>query len=249
MHSILWLITARSGSKSVPHKNIKILGQLPLLAYRIRSARAIANQEDVWISTDSQEYADLAQSFGATVPFIRPKKLATDNAKSVDVVLHAMECAEKLGRKYSAIGLLEPTAPFITAEQLGKAVKQLFVDQETECIVAVRKVRPSTFYVQNEAKYLDILATNIRQQGILRRQDERPEITPSGGFYIAKWDRFKTNMSFYTDKTIPYLVNDIHGLEIDETIDWLWAEFLIKESMIKQSDIFEVKSVSEAINK
>jgi len=241
MYRVLWLITARSGSKSIPHKNIKMLGGLPLLAYRVKSARAIAGQEDVWISTDSQEYAGIAQSFGATVPFIRPEQLATDNAKSVDVVMHAMDRAEKVDKKYAAIGLLEPTSPFITAEQLYQAVKQLFADQEAENIVAVRKVRPSTFYVQQETRYLDILANNIKQHGILRRQDEKPEITPSGGFYIAKWNSFKANKSFYTDKTLPYLVPDIHGLEIDETIDWLWAEFLIKEGIIKQSDIFEIK--------
>lgn len=241
MHSVLWLIAARSGSKGIPHKNIKILGTLPLLAYRIKSVRAFARQEDVWISTDSQEYAEIARSFGATIPFIRPEKLAADNAKSIDVVLHTIEFAENHGKKYTAIGLLEPTAPFITAEHLYQAVEQLFADEEAENIVAVRKVRPSTFYVQEEARYLKILADKIRQQGVFRRQDEKTEITPSGGFYIAKWDSIKMNKSFYTAKTLSYLVPNIHGLEIDETIDWLWAEFLIKENIINQSDMFEMK--------
>ena len=72
--------------------------------------------------TDSQEYADIAKSYGAVIPFLRPDILSTDNASSVDVVLHAMIHAEKLGEKYDAIGLLEPTSPFITSKQLSESL-------------------------------------------------------------------------------------------------------------------------------
>ena len=88
---ILWVITARSGSKSIPNKNIKILAGNPLIKYMIESALNTDISKDVWVSTDSKEYAKIALKLQAEVPFIRPSNLATDDASSFDVVLHAME--------------------------------------------------------------------------------------------------------------------------------------------------------------
>lgn len=234
---ILWIITARSGSKSIKDKNIKLLGGLPLLAYRIKSVLKIAEKEDVWISTDSRKYADIAGEYGAYVPFLRPERLATDTAKSVDVVLHAMNQAELSGEKYDAVGLLEPTSPFIKSSCYSEALEKLFMDEDAENIVAVRTVRPGTFYIQEDDQYLSVIARNIASLGVIRRQDENKEITPSGGFYISKWESFKKNQTFYTEKTLPYLVSDLEGLEIDEPIDWEWAEFLLERNIIDIKEI------------
>jgi len=240
-HRVLWLVTARSGSKSIPDKNIKKLGGLPLLAYRIKSALAFAPKEDVWISTDSKKYAEIAESFGATVPFIRPQKLSTDEAKSEDVALHAMEYAESTGKNYEAICILEPTSPFITPNQLKGAVEKLFNTPEAQCIVAVRKVIPTTFFIQEEDEFLTKLAENFRKRDKWRRQDFKKEITPSGGFYIPKWDFFKKYKKIYTEKTLPYLVPDINALEIDEKLDFLWAEFLIEKEIIAKEELFNLR--------
>jgi len=203
-----------------------------LLAYRIKSVLKIANPEDIWISTDSEKYAAIASEFGARKPFLRPAHLSTDQASSMDVVAHALQWANQEGLDYDGIGLLEPTSPFVLPESLLSAVERLFMDKSAENVVAVREVHPSTFYVEPEKKYLTNLAHRIRNAGILRRQDEIREITPSGGFYIAKWAAFMANGTFYTEKTIPHLLADLEGLEIDEEIDWDWAEFLIKTKRI-----------------
>ena len=234
---ILWLIAARAGSKSIPHKNIKKLGGLPLMAYRIKSALKISSPEHVWVSTDSSEYADIATECGATVPFLRPSELATDKATSTDVVLHAMQWADRANRRYDALGLLEPTSPFVRSDSLKDAVTKLFADTNAENAVAVKHARPSTFYIESEKRYLTEIAGRIRNAGLLRRQDERREVTPSGGFYIAKWDAFLSNQTFYTDKTIPCRVSDLESLEIDEEIDWDWAEFLVKTNRIDLGQI------------
>ena len=239
MDNILWLISARAGSKSIQNKNIKVLYGYPLLAYRIKTASAISKPENVWVSTDSQEYAEIAKSFGAFIPFLRPNILSTDNASSVDVVLHAMTHAKKLGKKYDAIGLLEPTSPFITSKQLSDSLKELFSDKDAENIVAVRSVRPHTYFVQEKSKYLNTLANNFNLSSKLRRQDRIDEITPSGGFYISKWDSFLKNKTFYTEKTLQFQVSDIHGIEIDEPVDWLWAEFLLEKSIITHNQLFD----------
>jgi CMP-N,N'-diacetyllegionaminic acid synthase len=240
MEGILWLIPARSGSKSIPHKNIKKLGDYPLFAYRIKSALSISSPDDVWVSTDSEEYADIAKQFGATIPFIRPKELATENATSADVVLHAINEADKRGLKYFALGLLEPTSPFVYYSQLSEAVMQLLSDGEAENIVAVRESRPNTYFIQKDSRYLSELADRLSKVQSHARQSFEREITPSGGFHIAKWDSFKKSKTFYTQKTLSYFVGIENELEIDEPADWNYAEYILQNGVIKVDDIFNL---------
>ena len=223
----LWLIAARSGSTGIPDKNVKLLAGHPLLAYRVAAAREIAARPDVWISTDSSRYAEIAATYGATVPFLRPAELATDAASSVDVVVHALDVAEAQGLRYEAVALLEPTAPFVRSSTLSAALAQLSATPAADAIVATRTVRPSTFYVQPAGPYLDVLGERLGA-GILRRQDERAEITPSGGFYIARTESVRRRGTFYSGATLAYPVGLGEDLEIDEPIDWDWAEFLVE---------------------
>lgn len=208
------------------------MGELPLLAYRIKSALKISKAEDVWLSTDSKEYGDIGVKAGATLPFIRPDHLATDTASSMDVVQHAMDFAEKSGRTFSFLGLLEPTSPFIYPDQLESAVKKLAADPKADAIVAVKEARPNSIFVQQESEYLDVLAANLLKLKNIGRQNFGKEITPSGGFYITRWESFKKTKTFYTSKTLPFLVGRESEIEIDEEMDWYFAEFLIKERKV-----------------
>jgi CMP-N,N'-diacetyllegionaminic acid synthase len=226
---VLWLITARSGSKSIPDKNIKVLGKQPLISYRIQSALSTKIDGDVWVSTDSEKYAEIAKEYGAEIPFLRPDYLSTDDASSMDVVLHAMEYASSLGKKYYFIGLLEPTSPFIQSSDLDKAIVLLSANESASAIVATKESRPNRIFIQKEDEYLSVLADNLKLYKKLGRQLFGKEITPSGGFYISKWDAFLESKSFYTKTTLSYLVDDISGLEIDEPLDWQFAEFIIRK--------------------
>jgi CMP-N,N'-diacetyllegionaminic acid synthase len=228
---VLWLITARSGSKSIPDKNIKFLGGHPLISYRIQSAKNTQVSGDVWVSTDSEKYAQIAKQYGAEIPFIRPDYLATDDASSMDVVLHAMEYASSLNEKYDYIGLLEPTSPFMQSSDLDKAIELLNLNESASAIVATKESRPNSIFIQKEGEYLSELADNLRLLKKLGRQLFSKEITPSGGFYISKWDDFLESKSFYTRRTLSYLVDDISGLEIDEPLDWEFAEFIIEKKI------------------
>jgi len=226
---ILWLVTARSGSKSIPHKNIKLLGGHPLLSYRIKTAINTTYNHDLWISTDSEEYASIAQKYGAERPFIRPEKLSLDDSSSSDVVLHAMEYAKKTNKGYDYIGMLEPTSPFITSKQLDTAISLLDNNSKAIAIVAVKESRPHKIFIQEESEFLVELSENFEGLKNLGRQAFKKEITPSGGFYISKWDDFLEMKSFYTPKTLSYEVDEISGLEIDEPLDWDFAEFIINK--------------------
>lgn len=238
MEDILWLIPARSGSNSIKDKNIKLLNGIPLINYRIRTALSLSKKDYVWVSTDSQQYADIASKSGATIPFLRPASLSTDNASSMDVVLHAMQYAETNNFKFDFICLLEPTSPFVYFKDIENAYNCLKHDSIADSIVAVKEVRPNTFFIQDDSKYLDELAERLEKRTKLGRQEFKRQVTPSGGFYISRWDSFLRNKTFYTKRTLGYLVPEECSLEIDEPLDWNWAEFLITEKLVDTSKLF-----------
>ena len=228
---ILWLVAARSGSKSIPNKNIKLLGDHPLLSFRIKSVLKSKFKHDLWISTDSKDYALIAKNYGADAPFLRPDELSNDNSSSIDVVLHAMNHAKNKGKEYDFIGLLEPTSPFIKTEDLDAALNLLQNDENATGIVAVKESRPNKIFIQKKSKYLTELSLNLDNLKKLTRQSFDKEITPSGGFYISRWDSFISYKSFYNKKTLAYEVDEISGIEIDEPIDWDFAEFIFKNKL------------------
>lgn len=226
---ILWIIPARSGSKSIPSKNIKLLGGIPLFVYRFLAVSKSRFPNDIWLSTDSQEYCDIAKGHGIDAPFIRPQELSTDQANSVDVVLHAMQFAIHNNLQYNFVGLLEPTSPFIKIADIDAAIEKLERDTDAHGVVAVKQHRPASIFVQKAAPYLNEFCTNIKDIKKMGRQEFEKEITPSGGFYICRWDRFLQEKTFYADKTIAYEVDEISGLEIDEPLDWEFAEFILEK--------------------
>ena len=228
---ILWLVAARSGSKSIPNKNIKLLGDHPLLSFRIKSVLKSKFKHDLWISTDSKDYALIAKNYGAEAPFLRPDELSNDNSSSIDVVLHAMNHAKNKGKEYDFIGLLEPTSPFIKTEDLDAALNLLQNDEDATAIVAVKESRPNKIFIQKKSKYLTELSLNLDNLKKLTRQSFDKEITPSGGFYISRWDSFISYKSFYNKKTLAYEVDEISGINIDEPIDWNFAEFVFKNKL------------------
>ncbi len=236
---ILWVIAARSGSKSIPDKNIKLLGGYPLIVYRIKSALNTKFEKDVWVSTDSKVYAKISEEFGATIPFIRPDFLASDDASSIDVILHSMDYATKNNQQYDYIGLLEPTSPFINSEQLDDAINYLDSNKDASAIVATRESRPNSVFIQKESPFLSELADNLKSVEKMGRQSFSKEITPSGGFYISKWSDFLEMKTFYSVKTLSFLVDDISGLEIDEPLDWHFAEFIIDKQIFDTKQIFK----------
>jgi N-acylneuraminate cytidylyltransferase/CMP-N,N'-diacetyllegionaminic acid synthase len=235
---ILWLIAARKGSKSVPNKNIKKLGDHPLIGYRIKATSKSIFSNDIWISTDSIEYAKIAKEYGTEVPFIRPDYLATDDASSIDVVIHAMDFANKNNLLYDYIGLLEPTSPFILSNQLDQAIQLLENNESATAVVSTRESRPNRIFIQEESTFLSEIASNIKNLKKMGRQAFNIEITPSGGFYISRWGDFIEKKTFYTEKTLGFLVDDISGLEIDEPIDWQFAEFIVEKKLINIELIF-----------
>jgi CMP-N,N'-diacetyllegionaminic acid synthase len=218
--SILGIIPARGGSKGVSGKNIKLLGELPLLAYTAKSALASKQLSKVILSSDCQEIANVAQQFGIEVPFLRPNHLASDTASSIDLVQHAVTYLESQEEYYDAICLLQPTSPFRKKGFIDKAIEK-FINEAADALVSVLPVphefNPHWVFESNNKGFLH-LATGDTEI-IKRRQDLPPAYFRDGSIYITKTTVIK-NGSFYGNK-LSYIENDADFyVNVDTLKDW-----------------------------
>ena len=227
---ILGLIVARSGSKSVPNKNMKILAGKPLLEYTIDSAIASQCFQDLIFSSDSKEYADFALSKGVSVPFLRPGNLAQDSTPTIEVVIHALVQMKSLGKNYDAVCLLQPTHPFRERGSIDKAIKQ-FIQLGADSLISVLPVphewNPHWILEPNEDGYLK-LATG-EEEIIQHRQDLPPAFFRDGSIYITKTEVILQSHSLYGGK-ISYIQNNPkYYVNIDTEQDWNEAVKKLKE--------------------
>lgn len=231
---ILGVIPARSGSISVKDKNIKPLGGEPLMAHTILTGLKCKLIDKLIVSTDSQEYAKIAESFGADVPFIRPEELATDTATTESVLKHALETIEiKTKRQVEIVVLLDPTSPFRTVEDINKCIQGL-EKPETESVVTVCEVDHNPYFVMgtvNQDDYFDYPLIKL-EKPIYRRQDAPRVYRLNAAVYAIKRELILREERF-TNKTRVVEMPIIRSSHIDTLEDFLLAEFLIKEEYVK----------------
>ncbi|MBN4081843.1 acylneuraminate cytidylyltransferase family protein [bacterium AH-315-C07] len=226
-HKTLYLITARGGSKGLPGKNKKELLGKPLVAWSIEQAQNSRFAADVIVSTDSEEIAEICREYGAEVPFLRPEQLASDEASSIDVVLHAIEFLEGIGRKYDLIGLIEPTSPLRDSEDLDKATELLLLTEGAESVVSVclaKAVHPHYLLEMDSQEFLSF-DDNFQ---LKRRQELNDVYFFEGCLYISYIESIKKRKSFFHSKTIGYEVSSLKAMEIDDHAEFIAIERLMK---------------------
>ena len=239
---ILFLITARGGSKGVPGKNLRRIGGLSLVGFKAISAKRSAYCTRLIISTDSEEIQAEARHHGVEVPFTRPAELASDTAKSGPVIAHAMDWIEREGKeRYDAVMLLEPSSPFARASDYAGAV-DLMQRRDAQAVVGVRRVEVSSTVVGpmddsgRLTAILDKMHAARSQTG--SRQSLGEEFTMNGGLYLFRWDYFREHEWIYHDREGVYgwPMDRFHSVEIDEPVDLAWAEFLVDRGYVSLSD-------------
>jgi N-acylneuraminate cytidylyltransferase/CMP-N,N'-diacetyllegionaminic acid synthase len=229
----LMIIPARSGSKGVVDKNIRPLQKQPLLDWTIATAQAV-NREDclLIISTDSRQYADLAESRGVAVPFLRPATLAEDKTGMVDVMLHALHWFETdFNYLPEQLMCLQPTSPFRRTEHIIKALDWM---DEVDAVIACQAIDrdlTTLFFCHDNV----MTAVNSKTDQQKRRQDIQPLLTPNGALYLCKTDWFKQHKNFYPPQTRPLIMNRICSLDIDTELDWKIAEAFIEQGLIHEN--------------
>lgn len=223
------IIPARSGSKGLPDKNIKILNGKPLIAWSIETALECKYIDEVVVSTDSQKYAGISKEYGANVPFIRPVEYATDTASRKEVIEHTINFYKQNGKKFDYIVFLEPTSPLRTVDDLNIAIEQLMENKNgAESIVGVCELESfhPAFLIKLQNGFLEFLDSN-QQSKVLRRQDLETFYFYEGSLYISDVDKY-LQKEFYHNKTIGYVVPRWKSLEIDEIEDFIMIEAIMK---------------------
>lgn len=221
----LVIIPARGGSKGIPGKNIKLLSNVPLIKYTLDAARAVFDDEDICVSTDSIEIKDIVERDGLKVPFLRPKALATDSATTYDVLLHAVNYYKNKGRFYDSIILLQPTSPFRNHNHLRSAIRIFEKEEDMDMLVSVKLTNSNPYYVLFEENDKGFLEKS--KKGDYSRRQDCPDVWEyNGAIYIINLDALMRG-NFSTFKKIKkFVMDEISSLDIDTKVDWQIAEFI-----------------------
>ena len=228
--NVLFLITARAGSKGIPGKNKMSLSGIPLIAFKAISARKSHFCKRLIFSSDGAELQEIAKRAGAEVLFDRPEELATDNTSSEAVLTHAMSyITEHDEQSYDAVMLLEPTSPFATHEDYDKAI-ELMTKKNANLVVGMREVTINSVFqgpISQEGSIGEIVE-GILDLDALGRQQVPEEFTMNGAFYLIRWDFFLRTQKRYCDPANSYgiVMPPERSVEIDEPLDLKFAQFL-----------------------
>lgn len=219
--SMLAIITARGGSKRIPKKNIKFFAGKPIIHYAIEAARDSGIFEEVMVSTDSEEIAEIARQAGATVPFMRSEKTANDYATTRDVLLEVVENYGKLDKTFDQICCIYPTNPFITAEKLKLAGETFAVSGASGMtpVVAFSFPPQRGFYIrENKLEWVQPEHRNTRSQDL-------PKIYHDvGQFYFYNTKAFLEPDFETAGHIIPFIISEKEAQDIDTQDDWEMAE-------------------------
>jgi len=221
--SVLAVIPARGGSKGLPNKNILEFAGKPLIAWSIEAALGSKYIDRFILSTDSQEIANVAKQYNCEVPFIRPGKLATDDANGNDVVLHVLD---KIDGNYNIIIVLQPTSPLRTTDDIDQAL-EVMDHEEAPALVSVCKSSKPLHWHHTIEKDGTLKPVYLLKTIATNRQDQPPTYIPNGALYIAATNNFKDAKTFYTDSTLAYIMPLERSVDIDTQIDFYTAEALI----------------------
>ena len=219
--SAIAIITARGGSKRIPRKNIKDFLGKPIIAYSIEAALKSGVFDEVMVSTDDEEIAEIARKYGAKVPFLRSEATSNDFATTADVIYEVMNEYEKLGYIFDSIVCIYPTAPFITAEKLSAAYKK-YIDSASDSLVPVVQFSfpPQRGFICKDSR----IVYQYPENALKRSQDLEPVYHDCGQFYILKTDSFKKQRSLVMENTVPYIIPETEVQDIDNETDWILAE-------------------------
>ena len=222
----LAVIPARSGSKGLVDKNIKMLNGKPLLAFTIEAAKKSRLFDEIFVSTDSKKYVEIAKEWGASVPFLRGQNLATDTASSWDVVKDAIKKYQAIEKEYDTVALLQPTSPLRTAEDI-KAGYNRMKEKDANIVVAVCEVEHSLLWVNTLPE--DFAFSNFINQNLI---DKPRQCLPTfyrvnGALYIVKTNYLLMTDNIYADKIFTIVMPKEHSVDIDDEMDYIIAAALL----------------------
>jgi len=223
---ILAIIPARGGSKRLPRKNILDLAGKPLISWSIDAAKNSRYIDRVILSSDDAEIIQVAQECGCDVPFTRPKELAEDATRSIDVVTHALKSLEEV---YDYVILLQPTSPLRTSEDIDAAI-ELCLEKEATSVIGVCEMEHSPLWSNTLDESMSMDNFLDEKYNNSRSQDLPTYYRINGAFYMSKVESVLKEETFFVQKNIyASLMSQEHSVDIDTKLDFIVAKAILKE--------------------
>lgn len=217
-YSLLAFIPARGGSKGLPNKNILDCAGKPLIAWTIEAARSVIAIDEVIVSTDADQIAEVARAHGASVPFLRSPELATDSASLLDAVTQAWTMVvDRAGKPYDYIVVLQPTSPLRSESHIELALNHYFESRcsENDTLASVYPVSPKFGWLMQKSAessaYIDF-CFDINSSNA-QRQRLGPYYMPNGAIFVVRGAALSNGL--YTERTIPFVMNPADSIDID----------------------------------
>lgn len=240
MTDIMAFIPARVGSKSVVHKNIKLLKNHPLIAYSIRAALLTSGIDRVIVSTDSEEYADISKKYGAEAPFLRPAKFAQDQSGDSDWILHALNWLKKEEDSSPRLIVhLRPTTPLRQPQVINQALKALESNPKATALRSVHEMSQTAYKCfEKDGDYLtcicsgmeDIESTNRVRQSFPKTYE------PNGYVDILKTDFFLKHKKIHGDRVIAFQTGRVS--DVDTAEDFRYLEYQVNQNIKLYNEFF-----------
>ncbi len=224
---ILAIIPARAGSKGLKDKNIKLLNDMPLIAYSIKAAIETQLFNEVMVSTDSELYKNIALEYGASVPFLRSQSNSNDSASSWDVVREVLSKYRDLGYEFDKVMLLQPTSPLRDAQDIIGAFDMLKKFNANSVVSVCEVSHPIQWcFTLDETKSLSEFAKSPYNQK--RRQELEKHYMENGAIYLVDANKIMDdNYNLYDDKCVAYVMPSDKSIDIDELVDFKIAEAIL----------------------
>ena len=220
------LIPARGGSKGVKRKNIRMLGNKPLIVYSIKSALESDLFQDVIISTEDLEISKIVEKMGGNIPFMRPSELATDTTTTEEVLIHAIKKLKALGFEFDTIVLRDCTVPFIDKQDMKNAL-ELFHQKKCDAVFAAIKAHPNPYFGMMEIKDDGYLVPSKTPRSDITRRQDAPIVYNIDGMFIMNVKHFLKTKKISSGNILPYEITKEHGHMIDFEFDFKVAELLV----------------------
>ena len=240
-NNIVALIPARSGSKRVVDKNIRPLAGHPLIAYSIAAALQSNVFQAVLVSTDSEQYADIARHYGAEVPFLRPAEIAGDTSPDIEWVEYTLNQLRDNGQEYEYYSILRPTSPFRLPDTIQRAWQEFKVEEGVDSLRAVEKCQqhPGKMWVVRGNRMMPLLPMGPAGQPWHSSQyPSLPEVfVQNASLEIARTRVVFEEKTIAGNVLMPFFTNNYEGFDVNSDYDWSLAEHLVKTGEAKLPSI------------
>ena len=216
---VLAIVPARGGSKGIPRKNIADVCGRPLIAWSIATGRSLIEAGAVArsvVSTDDSEIAEVARHWGGDVPFMRPADLATDQAKSIAYILHALDWLSEQGEHFDAVLLLQPTAPQRDADAIAGAIQRFFAQNEADSLISCYQedyINDLVMYEDDGSGYLKP-RTSLHNKGV-RRQEHGPIMVRNGAVYLTSVEYLRRSGQLVCDRPMLMRMSKLQSIDLD----------------------------------